>query len=356
MGSRYHASSITDAFKPTHCDSTHLAAAPLATGPSATMMMAAPTRFRFNPYSNRCAVVPLFESGSAAPTPSAAAQMPSVAFPAEPVMMTRSPVAALSAVATPLSELPRGTLHIHLAGRACFVPYPTEEFVFPEAQDPLYTDVSAEGTVRLFIGQLPYHVTDMQLNWLCYTFGDGHRVHNPERIMKKQPNSSERLPTGCIHAYCHPNALTPLVNGIHKRLLVDDTGVWYAVTEGQVAALESYVQKMKRDKSKRYAHRPYDTMVIQRAHSTFVPKTFHAQAHACGFSVPLAASAKQMSYHQQGSPAQQQRCYAEEGGRRHAAMTPPPSMEEFNAQQQQQQQFTLSPPAYVMPPNYDEAL
>lgn len=248
-----------------------------------------PTRYRFEPYNFRCAVVPLFDDA------------------AKKAMMLHTEATVATA-----DIVPTGTLHTALYGKVSFTPYPTTEFA-PQVPE---TDGSEE-TARVFIGQLPYHVTDMQLNWLCYTFGGNHMVHSPERIMKKQPNG-DRLPTGCIHAYCPTKAVSALATGMHKRLLVDDTGVWYARTQSQVVALEEYVQAMKINKHKRVAHRPYDTVVVQLAHSTYVPKTQAAQ-----FAHPAAAACNNttQSFH---------------GRSKFSVSPPPPSYASYQA----------SPPAY----------
>ena len=144
------------------------------------------------------------------------------------------------------------------------MPYPADRFIpspMPETSEPL---------VRVFVGQLPYCVTDMQLAWLCHTFGGGSVVCHPERIMKRQPNG-ERLPTGCIHAYTTVGMVEAMAEGMHKRMLVDDTGVWHAQTVEEFEVLSRYVSAMKTDKTLRAPNRPYDSVVVQLATSTFVP-------------------------------------------------------------------------------------
>lgn len=175
------------------------------------------------------------------------------------------------------SQLPEGTLHVARLGPCAanvgFVPYPTCEFYAPP---PV---MQKADMVRVFIGQLPYRVTDMQLNWLTNTLA-GITVCFPERIMKRQDERTNRhhgapmgskLPTGCIHAYCDPRVAASLMALMHKRVLVDDTGVWYARTEAEEAALNVYCSELKADRRKRPFNRPYDTTVVQYASSTFVP-------------------------------------------------------------------------------------
>lgn len=166
--------------------------------------------------------------------------------------------------------LPPQTLYTQLADLGVdFMPYPTEEFYCAPATLP------REEMARVFIGQLPYGVTDMQLQWLCYTFGHGTVVYFPERIMKKDPmNPSNRVSTGCVHAYCHPDDVEALMAGMHKKILIDDTGVWFvnANDTDQLNALTGFTTEMKNDKTKRPINRPYDTVVVQMATSTYVPR------------------------------------------------------------------------------------
>jgi len=169
-----------------------------------------------------------------------------------------------ASAAAPSSQMPEGTRHTSLWGRVSFVPYPSTEFHAPA---PKYDD---HDLVRVFIGQLPYFVTDMQLSWLCHTFGGGSVVMYPERIMKRQP-SGERLPTGCIHAYATPEMVEAMAAGMHKRMLVDDTGVWHAQTNEEFDVLKVYIGTMKVNKNARVPNRPYDSVVVQLAVSTFVP-------------------------------------------------------------------------------------
>jgi hypothetical protein len=49
--------------------------------------------------------------------------------------------------------------------------------------------------------------------------------------------------------------------------------VWCAQSAAEQQALANYVATMKRHKHLRAPHRPYDTVVVQLARSTFVPRT-----------------------------------------------------------------------------------
>jgi hypothetical protein len=186
-------------------------------------------------------------------------------------------------VATPRAEMPANTRHPALWGLVSFVPYPREEFRAPSP--PCEEDGEL---VRVFIGQLPYHVTEMQLAWLCHTFGGGNMVAHPERILKRQPNG-EKLPTGCIHAYTTVAAVEMMAEGMHKRMLVDDTGVWHAKTLEEFEELSRYVSTMKSVRTLRVPGRPYDTVVVQRATSTYVPHHVANKPHLAENAVNLVA-------------------------------------------------------------------
>jgi len=161
--------------------------------------------------------------------------------------------------------LPADTIHTQMANKVSFLPYPDEEFFAPGPSLP------KDHMSRVFIGQLPYQVTDMQLQWLCSTFGNGVSVHYLERIVKHD-KSGAKLATGCVHAYCRPDQVEALMDGMHKKLLIDDTGVWYAQNDVELEALSAHTTQMKKDRRKRPQNRPYDTVVAQLATSTYVPK------------------------------------------------------------------------------------
>jgi hypothetical protein len=160
--------------------------------------------------------------------------------------------------------LPKGTLHKMLNGHVTFAPYPKSEFSVPEltGEDTQYF------TVKMFIGQLPLNVTGMQLAWICHMLGG--RVASPQRIMKTV--DGQRQPTGGVHVFCDEQTYDILHQNMHKRILVDDTGIWFAADWKEKAALDSYVEHMHTHRSMRHAGRPHDSVVVQRAVSTYVPR------------------------------------------------------------------------------------
>ena len=62
---------------------------------------------------------------------------------------------------------------------------------------------------------------------------------------------------------------------MHKRLLIDDTGVWYSSTDEEKEVLDAYTQAAKKDRRLRFHNRPYDTVVVQHAISRHLPHRQH---------------------------------------------------------------------------------
>jgi hypothetical protein len=160
--------------------------------------------------------------------------------------------------------IPEGTIHTALAGKVTFTPY-------PEQYSPSAPTLPKPALARIFIGQLPYQVTDIQLSWLCETFAEGVSVFYAEHIMKQDNTRNTKIPTGCVHAYCLHDDVATLIEGLHKRTLIDDTGVWHAEDAEELRALTEYCSAMKTDRKLRVHNRPYDTVVVQFATSTYVP-------------------------------------------------------------------------------------
>jgi hypothetical protein len=164
---------------------------------------------------------------------------------------------------------PQYTLHTQLCGRMNFALYPKVAFESLEPTLPKHQ------LVRMFIGQLPYNVTEMQLAWILYTFGAGANMYHFERITKTDHSKGGiKVPTGCFHCHLEAEQVAPLLKFLNDRLLVDDTGIWVTDTAEERSLLARYCHGMKLDKTRRFQGRPYGTVVAQVATSTFDPDTF----------------------------------------------------------------------------------
>lgn len=153
------------------------------------------------------------------------------------------------------------TLHKPLVGKVSFVPYPKTQVAFANTNLNVSAESVDEPLQRIFIGQLPYGITEMQLQWMTQLLGGGVSLFDPEVIIKNQKK------TGCVHARVRDSQLKQLVAGMHKRILVDDSGIWVGRTPSEIQILTQYVAELKADPKKRYPDRPYDTVVVQNATS-----------------------------------------------------------------------------------------
>jgi hypothetical protein len=165
-------------------------------------------------------------------------------------------------------------LHYPLAGQVAFYAFP--EDAYPE---PTPTAEKSEMS-RLFFGQLPYDITDMEIAWLCGEFARGSQAFYNERILKKGGPVNKRMPTGCVHTYCDERDAELLVMFLNKRVLFDDSGIWYAENEEQYNAMHNYCQYLKANPACRPADRPYQPVVVQTAHSTYIPNLRQLQQEA----------------------------------------------------------------------------
>jgi hypothetical protein len=156
------------------------------------------------------------------------------------------------------------TLHKALINQVNFEAFP--EFAPGRAQPML--PFTKKDCCRLFIGQIPYGSPAQQVEWMVFS-ATGRRVYFTETIQRW---TGTRAPKGCAHTYCLPSDRDAIIDYLHRRVLVDDTGVWIAADHQQYVALEEYCEKMKNDKSLRFRDRPYQPMVVEQATSDFVPR------------------------------------------------------------------------------------
>lgn len=189
-----------------------------------------------------------------------------------PYSSTEARVAVIAAAQTSARDFaatatpPPAMLHAALMGKVAFYPFPEEAFPVPAAPAP------KELLARVFFGQLPYAVTEMELAWMLHTVAAGAQAFHHERIVKKSVrDATKKMPTGCLHSYCDPREVEALIEAVDKRVLFDDSGVWWAEDAAQRAAMEGYCLAMKENPALRPADRPYQPVVVQPATSTYIP-------------------------------------------------------------------------------------
>jgi len=156
------------------------------------------------------------------------------------------------------------TLHKSLMGVVNFEPFPTTAANRANPMLPF----TKKDCCRLFIGQIPYGSPAAQVEWMVFT-ATGRHVYFTETIQRW---TGSRSPKGCAHTYCLPADRDAIIAMLHRRVLVDDTGVWVAADNQQCAGLEVYCGRMKTDKTMRFRDRPYQPMVVEEATSDFVPR------------------------------------------------------------------------------------
>jgi hypothetical protein len=154
------------------------------------------------------------------------------------------------------------TLHKPLIGMVNFEPFPQV------SREPPLLHFTKADCFRLFIGQIPYGAPASQVEWMVFA-ATGRRVYFTETIQRW---TGTRSPKGCAHTYCLPADYEAILRCLHRRLLVDDVGVWIAADEQQRLCLEKYCGEMKADKTMRFRDRPYQPMVVEGATSDFVPR------------------------------------------------------------------------------------
>jgi len=156
------------------------------------------------------------------------------------------------------------TLHRDLIGQVNFEPFPVFDSCYAVPALPFTKD----DCVRLFIGQIPYGTPAKQVEWMVFA-ATGRRVYFTETIQRW---TGARTPKGCAHTYCLPQDRDIILEVLHRRVLVDDSGIWIAADDMQHDLLEQYCARMKNDKTLRFRDRPYQPMVAQEATSDFVPR------------------------------------------------------------------------------------
>lgn len=167
------------------------------------------------------------------------------------------------------AALPQGTLHGQLRGYVTFVPNTTPKPMTSLA--PLLPTAGPSPPVmaRAFIGQLPFDFSTAAIQWMCEVLA-GCAVVGPQRIVRTV--AGRRQATGGVHVFCSDEQLSVLQQNLHKRVLVDDTGLWFAATADEKVCLDSYVQHLHETPSARRRARPYDTVVVQRATSVYAER------------------------------------------------------------------------------------
>ncbi|KEG09692.1 hypothetical protein DQ04_04801040 [Trypanosoma grayi] len=168
---------------------------------------------------------------------------------------TESPTSATPAVAkqevtppfspltVPLEPLPPNVVHRALLGKCRFIPFPT----LPPYDPPPTPQMR---TYPLFIGQVRFEASLAELMWLF------HRTSGACAL------TIEGRGSGCFILHLRSESERMLVRQLHKRILFDIGGVWFARTSQEVDSLCEHVALDGPYLSKQ-AKLPRDSMVVE---------------------------------------------------------------------------------------------
>jgi len=186
-----------------------------------------------------------------------------------------------------LSTSSRGPSSGTTTPRPCDSQRPAPFYTFLDATpppSPVLKPVPEKSDMkRIFLGQLPFCVTDDQLNYAIGIATCGLMLHHVERIVNWKKG---RSPTGCVHAYCRHEDVDTILSA-HLRIRFDEEGVWFARNEAEAEALKKYVPAVASpvaiDASNSVvpSAMPSGLVTIEVARSTYVPD---AQLTVVGFA------------------------------------------------------------------------
>ena len=164
----------------------------------------------------------------------------------------------------------------HLDGRLEYIELPTLQAVDHPTPD------SAQ---ILFLGHMRFETTGAELRWLIRRFAG-------VSVLKAESRGS-----GCFNVYLANEADAQKVRGLHKRMLFDHRGVWFARTPEETGFLADYVDHVLARMGKKRLRLPKDCMVVEEPRSRPQSRVNAGTPHAGGHHTPNASP-----HHPGGSP------------------------------------------------------
>jgi len=82
----------------------------------------------------------------------------------------------------------------------------------------------------IFIGQLPFQISDDKVNWLVREFGRATRVFGIEAIWKPNNQTGEMQHKGCVHVLIPRDEVIRVVRNLHHHVLMHHDTVLYGET------------------------------------------------------------------------------------------------------------------------------
>lgn len=149
-------------------------------------------------------------------------------------------------------------LRTDLIGHCPFVAYPAHTYgnstLRPSAPYP-----RPAGVVQLFLGQVPFRITDGQLLFLFETLA-GVNIQFIERVVQGESRK------GCIQLFADETSIEAAQRAIHKRVLFDEFGFWFATNWDELNILQAHCQVPEWC---RHRGMPFNCAVLEQSTSTY---------------------------------------------------------------------------------------
>lgn len=144
-----------------------------------------------------------------------------------------------------------------LSGSVEFMEFPVES-LSPErlfdCAPPLHE--RPEGSKQVFLGQVPFRVTDGMVEWMFRTLANTQVLY-VDRIIQ------ENNRRGCMQIVVDGACVADAIEAINKRVLFDENGIWYA-RDWEIDILEAHCNNSG---NSRFQGLPFRTVVLEESKS-----------------------------------------------------------------------------------------
>lgn len=129
---------------------------------------------------------------------------------------------------------------------------------------PSVAPVPLQGLTRLFVGQLPYHITAPVVSWIMRMLTNCPVFH-VEKIVRWTQN---RRPCGCFHVYCLPEHADRFLR-VDQTALCEQEGIWISSSLSERQVLVDHCKFLADNKESRAPLMPFQMITVQLAQSTY---------------------------------------------------------------------------------------
>ena len=126
-------------------------------------------------------------------------------------------------------------------------------------------DAEKMGLVRLFVGQVPYHLEAGHIAWMMQQLSRGATAYLVEKIVRW---TQSRRPCGCFHVYCAARDVDAMLR-VDQTVLCEEEGMWVARDGVEKSVLVQHCEFLRDNKDARAPLMPYQLMTVQRATSSY---------------------------------------------------------------------------------------